>query len=192
MSEVFSGGSGGDEQAGSVKEIPHLWHAGPLQAAIEVPGVTDVLVNGPDEVWIDRGTGLERASVRFASPGEVRELAVRLASLGGRRLDDASPLVDARLPDGTRLHAALPPVVDGCAIISLRTVRSQRPDARRSGLGWHHSPSRRRGIGRPRIGAGEPPHHGRDGKWKDDAPRLAAFPCRSPASGSSSSRRRVR
>jgi pilus assembly protein CpaF len=91
---------------------------------MEIPGVTDVLVNGPDEVWVDRGTGLERVAVRFSGPGEVRELAVRLASLGGRRLDDASPLVDARLPDGTRLHAALPPVVDGCASISLRTVRT--------------------------------------------------------------------
>lgn len=104
---------------------PTAWHAGVLQSAIETPGVTDVLVNGPGEVWIDRGAGLERAAVRFASPGEVRELAVRLASLGGRRLDDASPLVDARLPDGTRLHAALPPIVDGCATISLRTVRSR-------------------------------------------------------------------
>lgn len=97
--------------------------AGPLRALLETPGVTDVLVNGPDEVWIDRGMGLERALARFGSVSEVRELAVRLASLGGRRLDDASPLVDARLPDGTRLHAALPPVVDGCAAISLRTVR---------------------------------------------------------------------
>jgi pilus assembly protein CpaF len=97
--------------------------AGPLRGLLETPGVTDVLVNGPDEVWIDRGMGLERASVGFGSAGDVRELAVRLASLGGRRLDDACPLVDARLPDGTRLHAALPPVVDGCAAISLRTVR---------------------------------------------------------------------
>jgi pilus assembly protein CpaF len=96
---------------------------GPLRSLLETPGVTDVLVNGPDEVWIDRGLGLERAGVGFGAASEVRELAVRLASLGGRRLDDASPLVDARLPDGTRLHAALPPVVDGCATISLRTVR---------------------------------------------------------------------
>lgn len=101
------------------------WHAGPLQAAIEIPGVTDVLVNGPEDVWIDRGSGLERVAVRFASAGEVRELAVRLASLGGRRLDDASPLVDARMPDGMRLHAALPPISDGCTTISLRAVRSR-------------------------------------------------------------------
>lgn len=90
--------------------------------------MTDLLVNGPREVWIDRGLGLERwaeagaASVRDA---DVRELAVRLASLAGRRLDDASPVVDARLPDGSRLHAVLPPVADGGVLLSLRAVRSQ-------------------------------------------------------------------
>jgi pilus assembly protein CpaF len=97
---------------------------GPLTEVFTTPGVTDVVVNGPQDVWIDRGMGLERADVTFAGPSEVRELAVRLASLGGRRLDDASPLVDARLPDGTRLHAALPPVSEGSAMISLRTVRN--------------------------------------------------------------------
>ena len=74
---------------------------------------------------MDRGRGLEHTGVRFATERHVRELAVRLASIGGRRLDDAVPLVDARLPDGTRLHAALPPVADGCATVSLRTVRGR-------------------------------------------------------------------
>lgn len=96
---------------------------GPLGAVLRRPGVTDMVVNGPGEVWCDRGLGLERVDVPFADAAAVRDLAVRLASAGGRRLDDASPLVDARLPDGTRLHAALPPIADGCALISLRTVR---------------------------------------------------------------------
>lgn len=96
---------------------------GPLGVVLRQPGVTDVVVNAPDEVWRDRGMGLEMVDVQFADAGAVRELAVRLASAGGRRLDDASPLVDARLPDGTRLHAALPPIADECALISLRTVR---------------------------------------------------------------------
>lgn len=117
--------AGFGRHAGAVKPPSRQWHAGPLQAAIEIPGVTDVLVNGPDQVWVDRGSGLEHLAIRLGSAAEVRELAVRFASLGGRRLDDASPLVDARMPDGTRLHAALPPVVDGCATISLRTVRSR-------------------------------------------------------------------
>lgn len=82
-----------------------------------------MVVNGPQDVWRDRGIGLERVDLDLRDADAVRELAVRLASSGGRRLDDASPLVDARLPDGTRLHAALPPIADGCALISLRTVR---------------------------------------------------------------------
>ncbi|WP_291379596.1 ATPase, T2SS/T4P/T4SS family [Demequina sp.] len=101
-----------------------------LRRLLEVPGITDVLINSPREIWIDRGLGLERAD--DVVPGvlprweaaDVRALAVRFASLGGRRLDDAAPAVDARLPDGTRLHAVLPPVADGCAVVSLRIVRS--------------------------------------------------------------------
>ena len=81
--------------------------AGPLTRLLREPGVTDVLVNGPTQVWVDRGRGLEPAEVRFADDGEVRRLAQRLAAATGRRLDDSSPFVDTRLPDGTRVHAAL-------------------------------------------------------------------------------------
>ena len=90
-----------------------------------MPGVTDVLVNGPREVWLDRGLGCERADVSFHGADAVRALAVRLAAAAGRRLDDAAPTVDARLPDGSRLHAVLPPVADGCTVISIRRVRSE-------------------------------------------------------------------
>lgn len=99
--------------------------AGPLEPLLAEPRVTDVLVNGPDEVWVDRGGGLERAGVSFTDAGAVRRLAQRLALTAGRRLDDASPWVDARLPDGTRLHAVLPPVVVGSPCMSLRVVRSK-------------------------------------------------------------------
>ncbi|HWS57897.1 MAG TPA: TadA family conjugal transfer-associated ATPase [Actinotalea sp.] len=97
--------------------------AGPLQPLLEEPGVSDVLVNGPRSVWVDRGGGLERCDVDLGDGARVRSLAVRLAAAGGQRLDDASPVVDARLPDGTRIHAVLPPVAADGALISLRTVR---------------------------------------------------------------------
>lgn len=100
--------------------------AGPLDALLADPRVTDVLVNGPQEVWVDRGTGLERVpGVRFADRQAVRRLAQRLATSAGRRLDDARPWADARLPGGIRLHAVLPPVAVGCTHISLRTSRAR-------------------------------------------------------------------
>jgi pilus assembly protein CpaF len=97
--------------------------AGPLQGLLSDPEVTDVLVNGPDEVWVDRGHGLEPAPVRFTDEAAVRRLAVRLAAPTGRRLDDAQPWVDARMPDGVRLHAVLPPVSPRGTCLSLRVPR---------------------------------------------------------------------
>ncbi|MFJ7249122.1 TadA family conjugal transfer-associated ATPase [Kitasatospora sp. NPDC098652] len=116
---------GGDEVLDTVRSLrAELVGAGPLERLLAAPDVTDVLVNGPDEVWVDRGGGLHRATgVRFADTEAVRRLAHRLATAAGRRLDDARPWVDARLPDGTRLHAVLPPIAAGCTHISLRVWR---------------------------------------------------------------------
>ncbi|RLP09791.1 TadA family conjugal transfer-associated ATPase [Propionibacterium australiense] len=94
--------------------------AGPLEGLLNLDGVTDVLVNGARDVFIDRGAGLERMPVAFSSDDEVRRLAARLAAAAGRRLDDAAPWVDARLPDGTRLHAVLACLAEPGTCISLR------------------------------------------------------------------------
>ncbi|MFE0383712.1 TadA family conjugal transfer-associated ATPase [Streptomyces bungoensis] len=96
---------------------------GPLEPLLADPSVTDVLVCAPDRVWVDRGGGLELTGVTFPDAAAVRRLAQRLAAVAGRRLDDARPWADARLPDGTRLHAVLPPVAVGCTCLSLRVVR---------------------------------------------------------------------
>ncbi|MFE2108653.1 TadA family conjugal transfer-associated ATPase [Kitasatospora sp. NPDC059463] len=116
---------GGDDVLDTVRSLcAELVGAGPLERLLAAPDVTDVLVNGPEEIWFDRGGGLRRATgVRFADPEAVRRLAHRLATAAGRRLDDARPWVDARLPDGTRLHAVLPPIAAGCTHISLRVCR---------------------------------------------------------------------
>ena len=97
--------------------------AGPLEHLLRLDGVTDVLVNGPDAVYVDRGHGLERTSVRFPDDTAVRRLAQRLAAGAGRRLDDASPYVDLRLADGTRFHAVLAPLSRPGTTISLRVPR---------------------------------------------------------------------
>ncbi|MFL6171853.1 MAG: TadA family conjugal transfer-associated ATPase [Marmoricola sp.] len=102
--------------------------AGPLEDLIALPGVTDVLVNGPGQVWIDRGDGLEPTAVHFPDDDAVRRLAQRLAASAGRRLDDASPYVDLRLPDGTRFHAVLAPLARPGTSVSLRIPRSRAFD----------------------------------------------------------------
>lgn len=97
--------------------------AGVLEPLLALPGVSDVLVHGPEQVWIDRGQGLELTTVTFDDDAAVRRLAQRLAATADRRLDDSTPFVDARLPDGTRLHAVLAPVSTGGTCISLRIPR---------------------------------------------------------------------
>ncbi|MGZ5398914.1 MAG: TadA family conjugal transfer-associated ATPase [Nocardioides sp.] len=99
--------------------------AGPLEPLLVLPGVTDVLVNGADAVFVDCGGGLELTDVTFPHEESVRRLAQRLAAGAGRRLDDATPYVDARLADGTRCHAVLAPVARPGTTVSLR-VPSRR------------------------------------------------------------------
>jgi len=96
--------------------------SGPLDPLLVLPGVTDVLVNGPEDVYVDTGDGLRSVPVRFDSDEDVRRLAVRLAASVGRRLDDASPFVDARMADGTRVHAILGNLTDTGTCLS-RQVR---------------------------------------------------------------------
>ncbi|MFD7613019.1 TadA family conjugal transfer-associated ATPase [Streptomyces sp. NPDC059828] len=115
---------GDAEVLGAAEELRcELVGTGPLEPLLADPAVTDVLVSAPDRVWVDRGGGLELTGVTFTDAGAVRRLAQRLAAVAGRRLDDARPWVDARLPDGTRMHAVLPPVAVGAACLSLRVVR---------------------------------------------------------------------
>ena len=104
-----------------------VFGAGPLDPLLALPGVTDVLVNGVAGVWLDRGRGLERTDVEIREPAAVRRLAVRLATRAGRRLDETVPYVDGLLPGGVRLHAVLPPLVEGAAHISLRVPRQHPP-----------------------------------------------------------------
>ncbi len=105
-----------------------LTGCGPLTALLVDPATTDVVVNGPDDVRVDRGGGWQRADIRFADDAAVGRLARRLAAMAGARLDDARPYVDARLPDGTRLHAVLPPVASGGTCLSLRVLRPAHYD----------------------------------------------------------------
>jgi pilus assembly protein CpaF len=94
--------------------------AGPLESLMRDPEVTEVIVNGPADVYAERRGTLRRESVRFEEAAHLRRVIERIVSAVGRRVDESSPMVDARLPDGSRVNAVIPPVaIDG----PLLTVR---------------------------------------------------------------------
>ncbi len=102
--------------------------AGPLAELLADPLTTDVVVNAPDDVRVDRGAGWETVPVSFADEPAVQRLARRLANSAGQRLDQAQPFVDARLTDGTRLHAVIAPVAASGSCLSLRVLRPTTHD----------------------------------------------------------------
>ena len=83
---------------------------GAIEKLLADPDVTEVMVNGPDEVWAERRGVLERTSITFRSEVALREAIDRLLATAGRRADELSPMADARLPDGSRLNVVLPPL----------------------------------------------------------------------------------
>ncbi|MET0233918.1 MAG: TadA family conjugal transfer-associated ATPase [Kibdelosporangium sp.] len=125
-----AGGVVGDKDVLAAIRLLHqeFEGAGPLEPLLADPGVTDVLVTGPDEVWVDSSAGLRKSEVKFPDEASVRRLAQRLAGAAGRRLDDAQPYVDAWLPAAggssrVRMHAVLPPIAADGTCLSLRVLR---------------------------------------------------------------------
>lgn len=104
--------------------VAELSGLGPLEPLFSDPTISDILVNGPDEVWVDRFGRLERTAVRFDDENHLRRLLGRMVSAHGRHLDEASPMVDVRLGDGSRLHALLPPLSAKGPTVSIRRSRS--------------------------------------------------------------------
>lgn len=101
---------------------------GPLREYCADPDVTDVFVNGPAGLFVDRGHGTEAVPGWSASEREVRDLAVALVGLGGRHLDDQAPCVDVRLDSGIRVHAVLAPVATAGTALSIRVPRVRAAD----------------------------------------------------------------
>lgn len=93
---------------------------GPIQGLVDDADISDVLVNGPAEVWVDRGKGLECTDIRFGSAEALVAAIERVIAPTGLRIDRSAPMVDARLPDGSRLHAVLPPASVDYPLLALR------------------------------------------------------------------------
>lgn len=90
---------------------------GPLRVLMEDEEVSDILVNGPDSIYIEKGGKLEKTNRHFIDNSQLTDIAKRLVAKMGRRIDDAQPLVDARMPDGSRLNVVINPIaLDGTSI----------------------------------------------------------------------------
>ena len=96
---------------------------GPIQDLVEQDDVDDIVVNGPDNVFVERQGQLSRAAVRFVDDAHVVRVIQRILAPIGRRVDESSPMVDARLPDGSRVNAIVPPIALDGPCISIRKFR---------------------------------------------------------------------
>jgi pilus assembly protein CpaF len=100
---------------------------GPLEPLLQDPTIADILVNGPNQVYVERNGRLELTEVRFQNNDHLLKIINKIVSNVGRRIDESSPMVDARLPDGSRVNAIIPPLaLDGC-LLSIRRFTVQRP-----------------------------------------------------------------
>lgn len=110
-----------DALAQLVRELTDaLAGLGPIEPLLRDPAVTDVMVNGPSEVWVERSGRLERSGVTYPDAEALRAAVLRVIGPLGLRLDRARPHVDARLPDGSRLHALLPPLAAHGPVVTVR------------------------------------------------------------------------
>jgi len=100
--------------------ISESFGLGPLEVYMQDPDVTDILVNGPDEVYVERFGRLQETNTMFADEQHLMQIIGRIVARVGRRIDENSPMVDARLPDGSRLNAIIPPLSLKGPILSIR------------------------------------------------------------------------
>ena len=100
---------------------------GPLEPLLADPGVEEVMVNGPASVYVERGGRIEASDVAFADEEELRNAIERILAPLGRRVDELSPMVDARLADGSRVNVVIPPLAIDGPLLSIRRFGAQRP-----------------------------------------------------------------
>ena len=104
-----------------VQEVSHeTFGLGPIEPLMRDPTVSDILVNGPQHVYVERRGKLERTEVIFRNDAHLLQIIERIVSRVGRRVDEASPMVDARLPDGSRVNAIIPPLALDGPVLSIR------------------------------------------------------------------------
>lgn len=98
---------------------------GPLEPLLEDPSITEIMVNDPESIFIERDGRIEEINVRFRDEAHLRHVIDRIVAPIGRRIDESSPLVDARLPDGSRVNAVIPPLAIGGPALTVRKFSRQ-------------------------------------------------------------------
>ena len=116
-------------RSGLVKSlIDELFGLGPLQPLVEDQSISDIMVNGPDNIFFERHGKVQKSEVSFVNEEQLLAIAKRIASRVGRRVDELSPTVDARLDDGSRVNIVIPPIALDGTSISIRKFREQNID----------------------------------------------------------------
>jgi pilus assembly protein CpaF len=101
---------------------------GPLERLLADETVTEIMVNGPHDVWVERQGRLYETTVRFADESHLRRIINKMVAQVGRRIDESSPMVDARLPDGSRVNAVIPPLSLSGPLVTIRKFSKRRLD----------------------------------------------------------------
>jgi pilus assembly protein CpaF len=101
---------------------------GPLERLLADDTVSEIMVNAPDDVWIEREGMLHKTTVRFTDESQLRRIVNKMVAEVGRRVDEAQPMVDARLPDGSRINAVIPPLSLTGALLTIRKFGAERLD----------------------------------------------------------------
>jgi pilus assembly protein CpaF len=99
---------------------------GPIEKLLADPSITEIMVNGAHDVWIERDGLLEPTGIRFADESHLRRIINKIVAQVGRRIDESSPMVDARLPDGSRVNAIIPPLSLSGALVTIRKFTKNR------------------------------------------------------------------
>jgi pilus assembly protein CpaF len=123
------GGLARDDRERLVAEIADdiLGH-GPLERLLADDSITEIMVNGPFDIWVERQGRLYETTVRFTDDSQLRRIINKMVAQVGRRIDESSPMVDARLPDGSRVNAVIPPLSLTGPIVTIRKFSTKRLD----------------------------------------------------------------
>ena len=121
-----TGLSGEDRRRLAAEIADDIFGYGPLERLLSDPTVSEIMVNGPKDIWIERNGRLSQTPLTFTDTSHLRRIITKMVGQIGRRIDESSPLVDARLPDGSRVNAIIPPLSLSGPLLTIRKFAQDR------------------------------------------------------------------